>query len=486
MSPRTTALLALAVALLGAFVWLYEIRGAEERSALAEAEKRVFEDVSAGQISLITLRTKDGSDARLERIDGAWKLLAPVSFPADAMSADSLASALADLEAEATLEDASVPLAEYGLEGAPKLRFRAGDRELALRVGDRAPVGANSYVTTAEDRPVRVVASHRLAAFDKSLDDLRDKRPLRFDREAVVELRVRWKDAGVRLVRDEQDPEAWRLVEPLEAGADGRSVSKVLSDLEFVRASGFDDAPAKEVLESLERPALAIEIVTRADGKESIARFALGAAGKDGSRPARGSASGSVYRMPAGSLGDFPSSVDAFRNKQLARFDPGEARRIELAFHAEGEGATRLVSGRLADGAWTTEPEALKEGAAAALVRELSGLEGVKIIAESLGDKESAALGLAPPRAVMRVFGGPEPDADELLAEVQLGVLDERRGIAARRPDRATAFWLPAERAEQIPISADALRERFLAPAPEPTQAPEAAPAEPEPGDDLE
>jgi hypothetical protein len=181
--------------------------------------------------------------------------------------------------------------------------------------------------------------------------------------------------------------------------------------------------------------------------------------------------------MPAGSLADFPRSVDAVRNKQLTRFDPAEARRFEIAFHAEGEGATQLLSGRLADGVWTTEPETLKEGAAETLVRELSGLEGVKVLAESLGEPESAAFGLAPPRAVLRVFGGPEPTSDELLGEVHLGTLDEKRGIAARRPDRATAFWLPAERAQQIPISADALRERFLAPAPEPAAAPDPAPA---------
>jgi len=471
MNPRSTALLALVVAALGAFVWLYEIRGAEQRGAVAEAEKRVFQDVSADQIALIALRTKDGKEARLERVEGAWKLLAPLSFPADGGAADGLADALASLQAEATLDDASVPLAEYGLDGPPKVRFRAGDRELALRVGGRSPVGSNTYVASAEDRPVRVVASYRLTAFEKSLDELRDKRPLRFDREAAVELRVRWKDGAARLVRDEQDPEAWRLVEPLEAAADGRAVSKALGDLEFVRASGFDDEPAKAALESLERPELAIEILTRADGKEGTARLALGAAGKDGERLARGSATDSVYRMPAGSLADFPRSVDAFRDKQLTRFDPGEARRFELAFHAEGEGATQLVSGRLADGAWTTEPEALKDGAAEALVRELSGLDGSKVIAESLGEKESAALGLDPPRAVVRVFGGPEEGADALLAELHLGNLDAKRGIAAKRSDRATAFWLPAERAEQIPVSAEALRERFLAPPPEPEAA---------------
>lgn len=491
MNPRSTALLALVVAALGAFVWLYEIRGAEQRSEVAEAEKRVFRDLKAEDITRITLATKDGPEAQLERVEGAWNLTAPLGFPADAASADGLANALADLPADASLDDASVPLTEYGLDAPPKIRFSAGERELSLRVGGRSPVGSGTYVATADDRPVRVVASYRLAALDKTLDDLRDKRPLRFDREAAAELRVRWKDAGVRLVRDEQDPDAWRLVEPLAASADPRTVSKVLSDLEFLRSAGFDDAPPKSVLESLERPELAIEIVTRADGKEATARFALGAAGEGGARPARGSASESVYRMPAGSLEDFPRSVDAFRDKQLTRFDPAEARRFELAFHAEGEGATQLVVGRRAGDAWQTEPDAMKPEAAEALVRELSGLDGVRIAAESLGEKERAAMGLAPPRVVARVLGGPAEDAEAPLAEVHLGVLDAKRGIAAKRPDRDTIFWLPAERAEQIPTSAEAFRERFLAPAPEPELEPDAGAepgpeAAPAPGPDTE
>jgi len=218
MNPRNTAILALVVTALGAFVWLYEIRGAEERSEREAAEKRLWKDVEAEQISLVTLRTKDDEEARLERVEGAWKLLAPISFPADASAADGIAETLAGLAAEATIDDPA-PLAEYGLEGPPRVRFRAGERELALRVGSRSPVGANSYVATSEDKPVYAVQSFRLTSLERSLDDLRDKRPMRFDREAVTELRVRWKGGAARIVRDAEDRSLWRLAEPLEPRA---------------------------------------------------------------------------------------------------------------------------------------------------------------------------------------------------------------------------------------------------------------------------
>jgi hypothetical protein len=472
MRPLNTAILALVVAALGAFVWFYEIRGADQRAERAAAEKRLFPGVEVEQIGLITLATKDGKQVRLERVEGDWKMLAPLTFPADHATAESLASTLATLQHEATIDDPAPP-AEYGLEDPPKVRFRAGERDYELKVGSRSPVGGNTYVATADAKPVHAVASYRVASLERSLDDLRDKRVMRFEREAVVELRVRWKDGAVRLVRDDQDPEVWRLAEPLAAAADGRAVSKALSDLEFVRASGFEDAPAAGVRRALERPELSVEIVTRADGQEGVARLALAAA-EAGKRYAHGNASDAVYQLPAGALDDFPRSVLGWRDKEVARFLPNEARRFELAFHAEGAGESLVVSGRKDGDAWKTEPEALRPDAVEGLVTELSGLQARTIAAESMGERERASLGLEPPRAVIRVFGGPEPGSDAPLAEVRLGVARPESGIAAKRPDRDTIYWLPYERGEQIPVSAEALRKQFVE-APAAAQAPEGA-----------
>jgi hypothetical protein len=375
-----------------------------------------------------------------------------------------------------TVIDDPAPPAEYGLDRPPRLRFRSGDRELTLRVGDKAPVGSATYVAGAEDEPVYTVASYRLTSLEKSLDELRERRPLRFDREAAAELRVRWKGGAVRVVRDEQAPDTWRLVEPLAAEADDRAIEKALSDLEFLRAAGFDDAPDSPAQKVLEDPVLTVEVVNRADGKESAVRLAVGPPDKEGKRPAKSDAAATVYQLAAGALEDFPRAVDAYRKKTLASYVHDEARRFELAFHAEGAGESLLVTGKREGDVWTTEPEAMKPDAAAQLVRELSGLEGAKIAAESAGPKERAALGLDPPRVVLRVFGGADPAKEETLAEVQLGMADESRGIAAKRPDRETIFWLPYERSDSLPTSAEAFREKFVAPAAEPTPEPDAVP----------
>ena len=68
-------------------------------------------------------------------------------------------------------------------------------------------MGSATYVATADEKSVYTVQSFRLTSFDKTLDELRERRPLRFDGEAVAELRVRWKGGAARAVRDEEAPD---------------------------------------------------------------------------------------------------------------------------------------------------------------------------------------------------------------------------------------------------------------------------------------
>jgi len=74
-------------------------------------------------------------------------------------------------------------------------------------------------------------------------------------------------------------------------------------------------------------------------------------------------------------------------------------------------------------------------------------------------------MGLAPPRVSVRVFGAQDEAADAdapLLAELELGVSDEGRGIVARRTDRETVYVAEYALAEHVPVSLEALRNRFV------------------------
>ncbi|MDH3686624.1 MAG: DUF4340 domain-containing protein [Myxococcales bacterium] len=487
MNPRNTLALAVVVAALGAFVWFYEIRGAVARDEAAAAEKRLFPGVEADLVTAIELTTTDGADARLERDSGVWTLTRPVDFPADAAAADGLAGSLASLMSESAFDEPA-PLAEYGLDGEPLVRFEAGEREGALRVGKTSPVGSNTYVATAADAPVYVVETYRTTALRKSLDDLREKRILDFDERQLRRLALRWPDGGVVLTRESEET-PWRVIEPVADAADDSTVDRLVSDLRYLRAIGFDDAPGDDEALGLATPAFDADLELAASDEESRRiGIAIGDATSDDKRAVRAEREGMVFEIAAAGLDDFPRRVDAYRDRELLRFAAGDAARIEFTFADGGDG--HVVTAERGDEGWSSQPESVEGERLTRLVTELAGLRAESIAAESAGPEELVGLGLDPAQVQIRVFKAEGTDAEDaapvLLGELAIGSTTAGRGFVARRPDRATVFLVDAALAEHIPVSLDALRNRFLAPPPTP---PDAAPSPSdasEPGSELD
>jgi hypothetical protein len=457
MNPRNTALLALVVATLAAFVWLYEIQGGEQRKQAEEAAERIFPGVEAARITSIELRTSDGANARLERGgDGDWKLVAPLAFPADRFAADGVASTLAELAPEATFETPE-PLANYGLEAEPALRFRAGEQDFALRIGKSTPVGGNVYVADAAASKVYAVASWRTSALQKSVKQLREARVLDFDRARVAGISLSSADGRVLLARAEG---GWRIAEPVDAKADADAVEGLISDLQYLRADEFVDTPAPDAELGLVEPWLRAELTL--EGAAEPLRIAAGAL--RGERRVLRGAAGHVVEIAASRLDSLPRTLAAFRWKELASFASEDAVHFELRFEEPG-GETLTILGTNGEEGWTTAPEAMAPGLASRLVSELSSLRAEEVMADSLGEAERAALGLAPPRATLRVLGKPAKSGEQgkLLAEVQLGVPQAERGIPAMRGGEPAVYWLRASAAEQLPTGLAAWREKFRA-----------------------
>ncbi len=465
MSPRTTLLLAVAVAALGAFVWFWEVEGAADRAAAEQTAKEVFPDLTPEALTALVVRSDEGDEVRLER-DGGWRLRAPVDAPADPMTADALAAAVADLATESTFDDPE-PRESYGLTGEPRVRAEAGERHVALWLGDATPTGTNTYVAAEGDERVFTVATYRTNALRKSLGDLRDARILSFDREAVTDVEVTWKGGGVAVAKGE---EAWRVRKPLDAAADEGTISGLLSDLSYLRAEDYVDEPAAEQRTALGSPAY--QVTLRGAEDAVLAELRIAFAGGDegeGTRRLVQGREGFLYEIAEGRLDDLPRTVTAFRFKELSSFPVNDAARFELAFQGEGE-ELLVQAEQTAEGSWTSTPEPLAPGKASRLLSELSSLEAADIAAESMGPDELAGIGLAPPRVTVRVL--PE-EGDTALAKLHLGRLEPGRGIAAQRPDDPIVYWLPEALAEHLPVSLEAWRNRFLAEEAETDEAPE-------------
>jgi hypothetical protein len=101
---------------------------------------------------------------------------------------------------------------------------------------------------------------------------------------------------------------------------------------------------------------------------------------------------------------------------------------------------------------------------ASRLVAELARLSAVDIAAEKMGAAELAAVGLDPPRATVRILGKAPEGGGEApeLAKVIFGV-EKGETIFAQVPGRETVYRVSSKLAEQVPISLEAFRNRFVA-----------------------
>jgi hypothetical protein len=509
MNPRNTGILLLVAAALGAFIYFYEIQGAQSRRDAEEREKRLFAGVEPSAIEWIALAPPGGTPSRVERREGTWRMLEPVDFPADSSGVDSLASTLATLGSESVLEGPGPP-EEYGLgDGARVVRFSAGGKEHELRLGKDSPVGQNTYASTGSGA-IYTIARYKAASFDKKPDDLRDKRVLDFDRESIEHIEASWPGGRVVLEREPKPAEpgekqadaekaapparrGWRLVEPIAARADGEAVDEMLSDLSLLRAEGFVDDPPPDAAAGLAPPAFEIALQAPAQGEGAqprVFRLAIGAKHGDDLRLARG-AQQSLYTIAASRYEALPRDVMAYRWKQLAHFDLADAHAADFFYQAP-TGDPVVIHAERGDGGWTSTPDSFAAGKLDTAIAALSHLKATQIVADSMEEPKLRKLGLAPPNAVVTVFGK-RPEGEKtaegesalpVLGEVQFGNVEGSEWIAARAAGDPTVYRLAYSLAEQLPVSLDAFRNRFRAEEPPARPAQEAKP-EPDEGEDF-
>ena len=476
MNPRTTAILFVVAAALGAFVWLYELEGEEGRKAAEESSKRLFPAVEAEAVEWISLTTADGHPARLERQpQGGWRLTAPIAFPADAFAADGIASALAQLASESSWAEPQPPEV-YGLgEGASEIAFSAAGQEHRVRLGGKTPMGGNTYVSVGGAKSVHAVRAYRVTALSKRLDELRDKRIVDFATDRVDALRVRWPGGSVALAREGG---VWKVREPVEGKADAATVDSVLSNLSFLRASGFVDAVLPDAESGLDAPELEVELELAPEkegGEKRHVALAMGKPQASGERLVR-SGAGPLFRVPAARIDDTPRALVAYRFKDLSAFAAEGARRVEMSFRAPDGSAVAITATRDDEGEWSSAPEAMDPEKIRTLVDELARLRARDILADAMGPEELRGVGLEPPNATLLVRG---EDANAALAEVRLGVVREGGGIVAQAAGTPMVYELDPALAEYLPASLDAFRTRFVKkPEPPPAGASAEAPAE--------
>ena len=210
------------------------------------------EDVRTLQIQ------RAGVTFTLGRKDSGWEIT-PGPYKADDNSVRTYLSSLRTVRAVEFPDDAPKDLAPYALD-QPRLEVRArfnDDRELIVKFGKELD-SKNVYVQTSDLPGVYEAGEYSYRNLDKTINDLRDKKILTFDADALQTVDVTRKDGGAyKLVRKD---DSWTI-----EGVEGKPKTDVMHEYvgDVHDLSGFEiiaDQPGDPKPYGFETPRLRIAL----------------------------------------------------------------------------------------------------------------------------------------------------------------------------------------------------------------------------------
>jgi hypothetical protein len=427
---RNTAILALIVAALGAYLYFVE-RPAVER----ESEKKTLLDFEPEKAVGIVLEYPDRS-ITLAKVDGTWRITAPRELEADPTAVQSLLKATAEAEEKRVAEEKPSDVAKFGLSppaATIRVEVEGGQKLPALAIGGSTSIGFNAYVRRGDEPAVLLTAGTFEAGVKKSLEDLRDKTILRFDDARVRTLRLQPATGAPTVLQ--REGESWKITEPIQATADGNSVKALLASLRSMRARGFDDpaepgqTPTENVAagaaaEPAERgfspPRLKVEVGLET-GEPQILELGGEKAG-EGEKLlyVRVPGKETVYQVGSHVQTSIDKTADDLRDKTVLAVDESKLTAVEVA-RSDGEGFTLERRGE-GWGVAGAEGE-VRESVASRLVEDVMLVKGANIASEN-GDLAASGLDAPPLEITIR-------STDGVLGKLRLASKDEKFFVAA-------------------------------------------------------
>jgi len=176
--------------------------------------------------------------------DGLWELYSPFSSRVDqaviARLLDTIEQArVTDRIRSSEMRRRELSLRDFGFSPASVyVSIQEGDRTDTIFMGATVPEGKEVYVRVAAIADqVMTVSSELMACVPQSLDEIRSRDIVAYDRSRVRILEI--KAQGKPFIRLSKESGVWRLTQPTDAPADDRKVKAMLDALYAVKASQF-------------------------------------------------------------------------------------------------------------------------------------------------------------------------------------------------------------------------------------------------------
>jgi hypothetical protein len=266
MKSRNLVILAVVVAAVAAYIFLYERHQLTSEEARERAGK-VFPDLDRDTVATVEIRNSHGEFV-LTKSGEDWRLSEPIDFPADTPAINSVLSSLTNLSEERRLSADEVNPAAYGLD-EPELGVVISTDDglrFELEVGEETPLGSNRAVRRGGVEDIILCRGWFVTDLDKELDDWRSRDVVDVTADEVASLQL---VAGPDRIHAVRDGEEWRLLEPVVDLADRDHVRNLISSLNSLRIEEFLHQETDPVDLGLDEPEYRITLI-RTEGAEPV------------------------------------------------------------------------------------------------------------------------------------------------------------------------------------------------------------------------
>ena len=262
------------------------------------------------EVEEIRLLRPDGQIVAIKGEEGNWRLREPVDALAEESAVDGLLNQLRDAKVEAFVDEApdDEALGGYGLAPVASLEVSlivGEDRaEKRLHIGEEAEGG--KYLARDLSSPqVFLVDTTLVYQLRKEVTELRDKKPLKFERDQVSRIEL-LNAADEKIVAEKDTAGAWSLASPASLQAKSWKLNSLLTDLEQLEVAGFVDEGDRNFQAAKEKVLLLFDL--HGDGKKLLqARFVSNA---DGDIYLTRDGDASVYRIEEEDFVDLDLRLD--------------------------------------------------------------------------------------------------------------------------------------------------------------------------------
>lgn len=247
---KKTLLWIILLAILGGYLYLYEIRGGEEREQAAEEARRLFHFTPDDVVELEL--KKAGSHIQLIMTGDSWMMEKPVRAKADTESIRKVLQYITETKNDAKYVMAENPsperLIEFGLANPyleVNISIKGDPSPKTIYFGDRGPTQNIAYARVKGDpRVYRVVADARAEA-DRDEYYFREKKIVYFKPFEVDKIEVAVNGQAMRAELPMQG--RWEITKPIKTRADVVKIMELLSNLSDGEVKAFIDEEPKDL-----------------------------------------------------------------------------------------------------------------------------------------------------------------------------------------------------------------------------------------------